>query len=144
MTVVVKTREFEMQMEALGKIKHENVVPLRTFYFSKDDKLLVYDYMSAGSLYALLHGRICLFGRSRGSGRIALDWESRMRIAATEATRGVACLQVPRKVVHGNIKSSNILLRMAEQEVDVSDYGLNPLFGNRVSSSYHAENTEKR
>ncbi|KAL2335109.1 hypothetical protein Fmac_016322 [Flemingia macrophylla] len=52
-----------MQMEALGKIKHENVVPLKVFYFSKDDKLLAYNYMSADSLYALLHGIICLFGR---------------------------------------------------------------------------------
>lgn len=58
--VVVTKKEFEMQMEVLGKIKHENVVPLRAFYFSKDEKLLVYDYMSAGSLSALLHGTILL------------------------------------------------------------------------------------
>lgn len=56
--VVVTKKEFELQMEVLGKIKHENVVPLRAFYFSKDEKLLVYDYMSAGSLSALLHGTI--------------------------------------------------------------------------------------
>ena len=54
--VVVTKKEFEMQMEVLGKIKHDNVVPLRAFYYSKDEKLLVYDYMSAGSLSALLHG----------------------------------------------------------------------------------------
>lgn len=63
-TVVVKRlkdvaatkKDFEMQMEALGKIKHENVVPLRAFYYSKDEKLLVYDFMADGSLSALLHG----------------------------------------------------------------------------------------
>lgn len=59
--VVVTKKEFEMQMEILGKIKHENVVPLRAFYFSKDEKLLVYDYMSAGSLSALLHGTLLSF-----------------------------------------------------------------------------------
>lgn len=48
--------EFETQMEILGKIKHHNVVPLRAFYFSKDEKLLVYDYLPAGSVAALLHG----------------------------------------------------------------------------------------
>lgn len=58
--VVVTKREFEMQMEVLGKIKHDNVVPLRAFYFSKDEKLLVYDYMAAGSLSALLHGTISI------------------------------------------------------------------------------------
>lgn len=55
--VAVSKREFEMQMEVLGKIKHDNVVPLRAFYYSKDEKLLVFDFMPAGSLSALLHGK---------------------------------------------------------------------------------------
>lgn len=59
--VVVSKREFEMQMEVLGNIKHENVVPLRAFYYSKDEKLLVFDFMAAGSLSALLHGMISNF-----------------------------------------------------------------------------------
>ncbi|KAJ0940815.1 putative non-specific serine/threonine protein kinase [Helianthus annuus] len=46
-------------MEILGKMKNENVVPWRAFYYSKDEKLLVSDFMSAGSLYALLHGYKC-------------------------------------------------------------------------------------
>lgn len=54
--VTVSKKEFDMQMEVLGKIKHDNVVPLRAFYYSKDEKLLVYDFMPAGSLSALLHG----------------------------------------------------------------------------------------
>ncbi|KAI8570932.1 hypothetical protein RHMOL_Rhmol01G0077700 [Rhododendron molle] len=56
--VVVSKREFEVVMEGLGRVKHENVVPLRAYYFSKDEKLLVYDYMPAGSLSALLHGML--------------------------------------------------------------------------------------
>ncbi|KAJ7956620.1 Protein kinase [Quillaja saponaria] len=119
--VAVTKKEFEMQLEVLGKIKHENVVPLRAFYYSKDEKLLVYDYMPAGSLSALLHG-------SRGSGRTPLDWDNRMRIALS-AARGLAHLHVSGNIVHGNIKSSNILLR-PEQDASVSDFGLNPLFGN--------------
>lgn len=58
--VVASKKEFEAQMEVLGKVKHENVVPLRAFYYSKDEKLLVYDYMAAGSLSALLHGNALL------------------------------------------------------------------------------------
>ncbi|KAB2072252.1 hypothetical protein ES319_A07G003400v1 [Gossypium barbadense] len=54
--VAASKREFEMQMEKLGKIKHEKVVPLRAFYYSKDEKLLVYEFMPNGSLSALLHG----------------------------------------------------------------------------------------
>ncbi|KAM5547808.1 putative inactive receptor kinase [Rosa sericea] len=138
--VVVTKKEFDMQMEVLGKIKHENVVPLRAFYFSKDEKLLVYDYMTAGSLSALLHG-------SRGSGRTPLDWDNRMRIAQS-AARGLAHLHVAGKVVHGNIKSSNILLR-PDHDATVSDFGLNPLFGtstppNRVAGYRAPEVVETR
>ncbi|XP_057507290.1 probable inactive receptor kinase At2g26730 [Actinidia eriantha] len=122
--VVVTKKEFESQMDVLGKIKHDNVVPLRAYYYSKDEKLLVYDFMAAGSLSALLHG-------SRGSGRTPLDWDNRMRIALSTA-RGLAHLHVSGKVVHGNIKASNILLR-ADHDGCVADFGLNPLFGSSTS-----------
>ena len=59
--VVMTKQEFETQIEALGNVKHENVVPLRAFYFSRDEKLLVSDYMAAGSLSASLHGIISNF-----------------------------------------------------------------------------------
>ncbi|XWS17196.1 hypothetical protein CRYUN_Cryun33cG0047700 [Craigia yunnanensis] len=124
--VAVSKREFEMQMEMLGKIKHENVVPLRAFYYSKDEKLLVCDFMPDGSLSALLHG-------SRGSGRTPLDWDNRMKISLS-AARGLAHLHVSGKVVHGNIKSSNILL-LPNHEACISDFGLNPLFGNTTPPS---------
>ena len=55
--VVVGKRDFEQQMEIIGRIgQHPNVVPLRAYYYSKDEKLLVCDYFSGGSLSALLHG----------------------------------------------------------------------------------------
>ncbi|KAJ0881583.1 putative protein kinase RLK-Pelle-LRR-III family [Helianthus annuus] len=124
--VVVTKKEFEAQMEILGKMKNENVVPLRAFYYSKDEKLLVSDFMPAGSLSALLHG-------SRGSGRTPLDWDHRMRIALN-AARGIAYLHVAGKVVHGNIKSSNILLRQdTGRDAAVSDFGLNTLFSGSSS-----------
>lgn len=63
-TVVVKRlkevaaakRDFELQMELVGSIRHENVVPLRAYYYSKDEKLMVYDYFDQGSVSSLLHG----------------------------------------------------------------------------------------
>ncbi|PIA65366.1 hypothetical protein AQUCO_00100679v1 [Aquilegia coerulea] len=138
--VTVTKREFELQMECLGKIKHENVLPLRAFYFSKDEKLLVCDFMNAGSLSALLHG-------SRGSGRTPLDWDNRMKIAISSA-RGLVHLHLSGKIVHGNIKSSNILLR-SDLDACVSDYGLNPLFGtstppNRIAGYRAPEVVETR
>ncbi|XP_042486241.1 probable inactive receptor kinase At2g26730 [Macadamia integrifolia] len=138
--VAVTKKEFELQMEVLGKIKHNNVVPLRAYYFAKDEKLLVSDFMPNGSLSSLLHG-------SRGSGRTPLDWDHRMKIALS-AGRGLAHLHVSGKVVHGNIKSSNVLLK-SDLDASVSDFGLNPLFGtstppNRVAGYRAPEVVETR
>lgn len=124
-TVVVKRlkegsvarREFEQQMEVVGSIKHENVAALRAYYYSKDEKLMVYDYYSQGSVSAMLHA-------NRGQGRTHLDWETRLRIAVG-AARGIAHIhtQLGGKLVHGNIKASNIFLN-SQQYGCVSDLGL--------------------
>jgi hypothetical protein len=51
-------REFEQQMELIGRIRHGNVAELRAYYYSKDEKLLVYDYYSRGSVSNMLHGMV--------------------------------------------------------------------------------------
>ncbi|XP_057873552.1 probable inactive receptor kinase At2g26730 [Cryptomeria japonica] len=126
--VAANRKDFEQQMELVGKIRHRNLVPLRAFYFSKDEKLLVYDFMPSGSLSALLHG-------SRGSGRTPLDWETRMRIALG-AARGVSHIHEEGggKFTHGNIKSSNVLLT-SELDACVSDFGLVPLFSSAAAAN---------
>lgn len=50
-------KEFEQQIQLMGRLQHPNLVPLRAYYYSKDEKLLVYDYLPMGSLSALLHGQ---------------------------------------------------------------------------------------
>ncbi|KAL5814298.1 hypothetical protein ACOSQ3_025092 [Xanthoceras sorbifolium] len=115
--VSVGKRDFEQQMEVVGSIKHENVVELKAYYYSKDEKLMVYDYYSQGSASSMLHGK-------RGEGRIPLDWDTRMRIAIG-AARGIARIHAENsgKLVHGNVKSSNIFLN-SRQYGCVSDLGL--------------------
>ena len=53
-------REFEQHMEVLGRLRHQNVVSLKAYYFARDEKLLVYDYMANGNLFWLLHGMLWL------------------------------------------------------------------------------------
>jgi len=48
--------QFEQYMDVVGKLRHPNVVRLKAYYYAKEEKLLVYDYLSNGSLHALLHG----------------------------------------------------------------------------------------
>lgn len=49
-------KEFEQYMDVIGKLRHPNVVRFRAFYYAREEKLLVYDYMPNGSLHSLLHG----------------------------------------------------------------------------------------
>ncbi|GMH05002.1 hypothetical protein Nepgr_006842 [Nepenthes gracilis] len=134
--VGIGKREFEQQMEVVRKIgQHPNVVPLRAYYHSKDEKLLVFDYVAGGSLASLLHGY-------RGNGRPPLDWNSRIRILLGTA-RGLHHIHSDGggKFIHGNIKSSNVLLT---QDLDgcISDFGLTMLMNFHALTSrtmgYHA------
>ncbi|KVH96274.1 probable leucine-rich repeat receptor-like protein kinase At1g68400 [Cynara cardunculus var. scolymus] len=111
-------REFEQQMEVLGRLRHPNVVSLKAYYFARDEKLLVYDYMSNGNLFWLLHG-------NRGPGRTPLDWTTRLKVAAG-AARGLVFIHHSSrslKLTHGNIKSTNILIDKFGNAA-VSDFGL--------------------
>lgn len=58
--VNVSANEFKEKIEAVGAMDHESLVPLRAYYYSNDEKLLIYDYMPMGSLSALLHGQFWL------------------------------------------------------------------------------------
>ncbi|KAJ8452731.1 hypothetical protein Cgig2_005067 [Carnegiea gigantea] len=115
--VSVGKRDFEQLMEVVGNLRHENVAALRAYYYSKEEKLMVYDYFSRGSLSTLLHGK-------RGQNRAPLDWETRLKIVIG-AARGIAHIHTQNggKLVHGNIKSSNIFLN-SENYGCVSDLGL--------------------
>ncbi|KAK8275241.1 hypothetical protein V6Z11_D10G126000 [Gossypium hirsutum] len=119
--VVAGKREFELQMENVGRLGHHpNLVPLRAYYYSKDEKLLVYDYIPAGSFSSLLHG-------SRESGRPLPDWDTRLKICLG-AAKGITHLHASGggKFVHGNIKSSNVLLTQ-DLHGCISDFGLTSL-----------------
>ncbi|CAI9291134.1 unnamed protein product [Lactuca saligna] len=116
----VGKREFEQQMGIVGSIKHENVVELRAYYYSKDEKLTVCEYYGEGSIAAMLHGK-------RGEDRVPLTWETRLR-AAIGAARGIARIHTDSggKLVHGNIKSSNVFLN-SQNYGCVSDIGLSTI-----------------
>ncbi|CAH9089730.1 unnamed protein product [Cuscuta epithymum] len=128
-TVVVKRlkdvgvgkKEFEHLMEAVGSIKHENVIELRAYYYSKEEKLIVCDYSSLGSVAEMLHGKM------GGESRAPLDWEIRLRIAIG-AARGIVRVhgETSAKLAHGNIKSSNIFLN-SKQYGCISDVALSSL-----------------
>lgn len=70
---------------------------------------------------------------TKETGRTPLDWDSRLKIMAGTA-KGIAHIHSTNgtKLVHGNIKSSNILLSI-DLEGCISDFGLTPLTSFSVS-----------
>ncbi|KAM0927720.1 hypothetical protein ACQ4PT_002688 [Festuca glaucescens] len=107
---------FRAEIRTLGSIRHRNIVRLLAFCSSRDGgaNVLVYEYMSNGSLGSVLHGK--------GGGFLA--WERRYRIAL-EAARGLCYLHhdCTPMIVHRDVKSNNILLG-DNLEAHVADFGL--------------------
>nr|XP_023922999.1 putative kinase-like protein TMKL1 [Quercus suber] len=88
----------------LGKIRNENLIPLRAFYQGKrGEKLLIYDYLPHRNLHDLLY--------ETRAGRPVLNWARRHKIALGIA-RGLAFLHtgLEAPITHGNVRSKNVLV----------------------------------
>lgn len=53
----VGREEFQEHVRRLGKLRHPNILPLVAYYFRKEEKLLVSDYVANVSLAVHLHGK---------------------------------------------------------------------------------------
>ncbi|KAL8222938.1 hypothetical protein R6Q57_020337 [Mikania cordata] len=117
----VTTDEFYTHMKRLGKLKHTNLVPLIAFYYRKEEKLFLADYVENISLAVHLHG-------SPSEVKQRLDWPTRLKIVKG-VVRGLLHLynELPSLITpHGHLKSSNVLLNQ-EFESLLTDYGLVPI-----------------
>ncbi|XP_031387551.1 probable inactive receptor kinase At5g67200 isoform X2 [Punica granatum] len=54
---------FKQHMEAVGGLRHPNMVPVRAYFQAKGERLVIFDYMPNGSLYNLIHGCVGLTSR---------------------------------------------------------------------------------
>lgn len=117
--VRVSETKFVEIVDTIGNIKHENLQPVKAYHCSKNEKLLIYDYMPMGSLSALLQRN-----REAGIGKTPLTWDTWCGIVLG-VTRAITHLHSQSSTTfHGNIKASNILLTTS-MEARVSDYLLN-------------------
>ncbi|CAL9001978.1 unnamed protein product [Prunus brigantina] len=119
------TREFENELNLLSAIRHENLVPLLGYCCENDQEILVYPFMSNGSLQDRLYGE--------AAKRKILDWPTRLSIALGAARgkfeeyfhcSGLTHLHTfaGRCIIHRDVKSSNILLDHS-MSAKVADFG---------------------
>ena len=51
-------KEFVAEIQAIGRVKHPNIVRLRAYYCAPNEKLLISDFISSGSLASARHGML--------------------------------------------------------------------------------------
>ncbi|KAL7124919.1 hypothetical protein ABFS83_14G080700 [Erythranthe nasuta] len=114
-------KEFRVEVEAIGHVRHKNLVRLLGYCIEGTHRMLVYEYVNNGNLEQWLHGAM----RHHGY----LTWEARTKVLLGTA-KALAYLHeaIEPKVVHRDIKSSNILID-EEFNARVSDFGLAKLLG---------------
>ncbi|KAL1557816.1 BRASSINOSTEROID INSENSITIVE 1-associated receptor kinase 1 [Salvia divinorum] len=108
--------QFQTEVEMISMAVHRNLLRLRGFCMTPTERLLVYPYMSNGSVASCL--------RERKDTQSPLDWLTRKHIALGSA-RGLAYLHdhCDPKIIHRDVKAANILLD-EDFEAVVGDFGL--------------------
>ncbi|XP_015054966.1 receptor-like protein kinase 7 [Solanum pennellii] len=109
-----RSKEYDAEVTTLSSIRHVNVVKLYCSITSEDSNMLVYEYLTNGSLWDRLHT----------SQKVKMDWLVRYDIALG-AAQGLEYLHhgYDRPVMHRDVKSSNILLD-EQMKPKIADFGL--------------------
>ena len=106
-------RDFQREMQAIGRTHHRNLVRLLGFSSAGPGRLLVYEYMHNGSLADLL------FSPEKHP-----NWNERVKIAR-DVARGILYLheECETQIIHCDIKPQNILMDEFYR-AKISDFGL--------------------
>ncbi|KAF8038830.1 hypothetical protein BT93_B1392 [Corymbia citriodora subsp. variegata] len=118
-------KDFQHELETVMQMKHKNVVKLHGICLETRIPLLVYEYISNGTLFQHIH---------QGTSTILRSWKTRLRIA-TEAALALEYMHsyAEPPIIHGDIKSMNILLDH-NYSAKVSDFGTSVLISPKHSN----------
>ncbi|CAL0302508.1 unnamed protein product [Lupinus luteus] len=113
--------DFANQLSIVSRLKHDHFVELIGYCLEANNRILVYQYASMGSLHDVLHGRKGVQGAEPGP---VLSWNQRAKIAFG-AAKGLEFLHEKAQppIVHRDVRSSNVLL-FNEYEAKIADFSL--------------------
>lgn len=120
--------EFQNELRTIGKTHHRNLVRLLGFCTEGKQRLLVYEYMSNGSLANLLFDKDQNHNRPSFKERIVI---------ALDIARGILYLheECETQIIHCDIKPQNILLDN-RWKARISDFGLAKLLNYDQTKTY--------
>ncbi|KAI7727819.1 LOW QUALITY PROTEIN: hypothetical protein M8C21_000356 [Ambrosia artemisiifolia] len=121
--------DFLAQVSMISRLKHDHIVEVIGNCIDGGQILVAYEYASNGSLWDMLHGNP------------VLSWDQRVEIAVG-AAKGLEYLHKTARIIHGDIKSSNILI-FDNHVAKIADFGLRKKFlhmpnSNDSNLGYHA------
>lgn len=120
-------QEFFNEVHVLSRAHHPNLVALVGYCNEDNERMLIYEYCSSGTLEDQLH---------EPTSNTGMDWKTRLTVALDAAT-GLEYLHTEchPPIIHRDVKSSNILLT-ENMVAKVADFGLSKLAPDNSDASH--------